>query len=291
MEQVQKLILEENFEQALAEVSKQDLSIARVLVERGRALAGLGKFDKAADDFLKAAELYKGLEIEAQRKIEKLAQTAQPAEEAEEAPIIIDETPLPRPKFDWYQSPTHLFVSVVAKKVQPSDLSVKISENEVEVVVQNKLRLVLTPFAMLDPASSSYQLNEFKVELKLSKRAQGNWTQLEGAKPVASLPGVNLPTPYASGKSAKDWSKLEKEAEAEAETEGDPLNNLLKKIYKDADEDTRRAMMKSYQTSNGTILTTNWKEAGTKDFTKEIKPPKGQLYKNWEGDVISRDDE
>ena len=31
-----------------------------------------------------------------------------------------------------------------------------------------------------------------------------------------------------------------------------------------ADEDTRRAMNKSFQESNGTVLSTNWKEIGSK---------------------------
>jgi suppressor of G2 allele of SKP1 len=31
-----------------------------------------------------------------------------------------------------------------------------------------------------------------------------------------------------------------------------------------ADEDTRRAMMKSFVESNGTVLSTNWKEVGAK---------------------------
>ena len=42
-----------------------------------------------------------------------------------------------------------------------------------------------------------------------------------------------------------------------------------------ADEDTRRAMIKSYQTSGGTVLSTNWKEVKEKDYEKDIQPPQG----------------
>ena len=44
-------------------------------------------------------------------------------------------------------------------------------------------------------------------------------------------------------------------------------------IYANADEDTRRAMMKSYVESNGTALSTNWKEVGAGKV--ETKPPQG----------------
>jgi suppressor of G2 allele of SKP1 len=37
------------------------------------------------------------------------------------------------------------------------------------------------------------------------------------------------------------------------------------------DEDTRRAMMKSFVESNGTVLSTNWKEVGEKPV--EFKHP------------------
>lgn len=43
---------------------------------------------------------------------------------------------------------------------------------------------------------------------------------------------------------------------------GDPADAFLKKLYAGADEDTKRAMMKSYQESNGTSLSTNWAEVG-----------------------------
>ena len=43
---------------------------------------------------------------------------------------------------------------------------------------------------------------------------------------------------------------------------GDAVDGFFKKLYAGADPDTRRAMMKSFQESNGTALSTNWKEVG-----------------------------
>lgn len=41
------------------------------------------------------------------------------------------------------------------------------------------------------------------------------------------------------------------------------------------DEDTRRAMMKSFVESNGTVLSTNWQEVGAKPV--EFKTPEVRL--------------
>ena len=57
------------------------------------------------------------------------------------------------------------------------------------------------------------------------------------------------------------------------------LNSFFQKIFADADDDTKKAMMKSYQESGGTTLSTNWDEV--KQRKVEVKPPTGSEWKQW----------
>ena len=86
----------------------------------------------------------------------------------------------------------------------------------------------------------------------------------------------------------KDWSKIEREIVAEEEAEKKAnlkddaaLKDFFEKIYSNATDDQRRAMVKSFQTSSGTVLSTNWDEVAKADYAGSDRPdpPAGQEWK------------
>uniref|UniRef100_A0A1D1XDP3 Protein SGT1 B n=1 Tax=Anthurium amnicola TaxID=1678845 RepID=A0A1D1XDP3_9ARAE len=141
----------------------------------------------------------------------------------------------------------------------------------------------------INPRKCRYTVQSLKIEIHLSKADPITWTSLEftNDKPVPEKINVssvpNKPM-YPSSKSRTDWDKLEahvKKEEKEEKLEGDAaLNKLFRDIYRDADPDMRRAMQKSFVESNGTVLSTNWKEVGAKKV--EGTPPDGMELKKWE---------
>ncbi|KAF3920118.1 hypothetical protein AA313_de0202124 [Arthrobotrys entomopaga] len=169
----------------------------------------------------------------------------------------------------------------------------------------------------IKPSESTFKILGTKVEFNLQKSEAGKkWATLESSEPVAAsttsttkstaLPPADKPPVYpTSSKSGpKNWDKVvsdlaegskksnKKDAESKAteddvdygdinddEFAADPVNGFFKKLYKDADPDTRRAMMKSYVESNGTALSTNWSEVKKKKV--ETSPPDGMEAKQW----------
>jgi len=83
-----------------------------------------------------------------------------------------------------------------------------------------------------------------------------------------------------SKKEAKDGEEEDTEYGGIDDDEADPTMGFFKTLYKGADEDTKRAMMKSYQESNGTALSTNWSEVGKGKV--ETSPPDGMEAKKWD---------
>lgn len=127
---------------------------------------------------------------------------------------------------------------------------------------------------------------------------------------------AGVPSPYASRGGAKNWDNIaktslraanaqaqamssssgdaadsadpkkpqKKESEAyldDEDDDGDDVNKFFKHLFKNADPDTRKAMVKSYTESGGTALSTNWEEVSKKRV--EVSPPDGMEAKTWEG--------
>ena len=133
-----------------------------------------------------------------------------------------------------------------------------------------------------------------KICLTLKKAIENvNWISLEKgvevkpltiASPITTNGVQQTPSYPSSSKNKKNWDKIDKEITKEESKDkpvGDAaLNALFKQIYERADENTRRAMIKSYQTSGGTVLSTNWDEVAKKDYEGKDRPeaPEEQMW-------------
>ncbi|GMP70350.1 hypothetical protein CsSME_00029232 [Camellia sinensis var. sinensis] len=178
----------------------------------------------------------------------------------------------PKYRHEFYQKPEEVVVTVFAKGVPAESVSVEFGE---QIII---------------PSKCKYQVLSTKIEIRLAKAEAITWTTLEFTKENTVLQRINLSSGtqrpiYPSSKPNRvDWDKLEaqvKKEEKDEKLDGDAaLNKFFRDIYKDADEDTRRAMSKSFVESNGTVLSTNWKEVGSKKV--EGSPPDGMEMKKWE---------
>jgi suppressor of G2 allele of SKP1 len=166
-------------------------------------------------------------------------------------------------------------------------------------------------YGPIQPESSTFSVTPRKIEITLKMATVCNWSALEGkadAAPItastnvapAQASGPAYPTSSRSG--PKNWDKIfaesskkkenkdkdkEKEKDEDQDDDlgydsddgGDPANAFFKKLYANADPDTRRAMMKSYQESNGTALSTDWSSVSKGKV--ETQPPDGMEAKKW----------
>ena len=122
-----------------------------------------------------------------------------------------------------------------------------------------------------------------------SKSGPKNWDKLASdlgrkTKPKSKSPATTS-TSTTNPKSSTDPSSsppldpTEEEEDGDSDVGGDPVNGFFQKLFKGADPDTKRAMMKSYQESNGTALSTNWAEVGKGKV--ETTPPDGMVARKW----------
>ena len=56
-------------------------------------------------------------------------------------------------------------------------------------------------------------------------------------------------------------------------------SNAFAELFATADDDAKRAIMKSYTESGGTTLSTDWKDVSKGPVS--VKPPEGQEWRKW----------
>ncbi|KAL2913728.1 Cochaperone protein [Polyrhizophydium stewartii] len=179
----------------------------------------------------------------------------------------------PKIRHEWFQTDTHVTVSVFIKNLDPANVSMELAPRNLTLRIKSAASASTETVLDFDlllavvPAESAYEVLKTKVEVRLKKERVGiKWSALEGD-------GSEEPV-------KQDWSKVEKTVEEDKPEGEQALQALFQQIYRDASDDTRRAMMKSYIESNGTALSTNWEEVGAKRV--EVTPPEGMIAKKFE---------
>ncbi|KAH7925181.1 SGS-domain-containing protein [Leucogyrophana mollusca] len=195
-------------------------------------------------------------------------------------------------RHEFYETDEKLTLSVFDRGADPAQVSVKFEPRALSYQHGDK-SLQLQPLkGQIDPDKSDFTVGKVKVEIRLVKAAQGRWGGLVGDAPdplTTFAPTPATATASATAKQRKNWEGITTEilsGEKEKTSDEDPnvggdstVNSFFQKIFADADEDTRRAMMKSFQESGGTTLSTNWDEV--KKAPVEVKPPSGSEWKKW----------
>ncbi|CAI6298888.1 unnamed protein product [Periconia digitata] len=219
------------------------------------------------------------------------------------APKPVVPTPADKIKHEWYQNNDSVFITLLAKGVNPDKIDFEIEKDSLSVSFPigdtgSSFLFTLDPlFAEVDCDSSRLSGKATKVEIALKKATPGiKWHKLEGDQGVKPITGntTTLPShvlqnkpesgpayPTSSKKGAKNWDKLADENlnEDGDDAEGDETSRFFKTLYKGAGADQQRAMMKSYQESGGTVLSTDWGSVGNKFIKPE--PPQGMEAKNY----------
>lgn len=227
------------------------------------------------------------------------------------------------PKYQYYQDESWMKIQILEANLTPQTLTVSVTSTALTVTaIKNGTSYTVICGDLYEPVlpercRTIYK--EEKVLIKLKKAESGEWHALLDDKkkkkkdkkkadeteaqqavedtmqtqeqasppPQPNNKQSSIPRPYAT---TKDWEAINRslaEAEENEKPEGEEaLNKLFRQIYANASEDTRRAMVKSMQTSGGTVLSTNWDEVSKADYEKERIAPKGMEWKTYEGDKL-----
>ncbi|KAI9291091.1 SGS-domain-containing protein [Neoconidiobolus thromboides FSU 785] len=193
-------------------------------------------------------------------------------------------------RHEWYQTDSSVIVSIFIKKADAKKTNVEFKEKEFTLIIQqdnsSDFQFTIDPLLNeIDPKECKFEVLSTKIEITLKKVNFGlKWSALEASEEtLVKKATTDAPRYPSSSKNAKNWdqlaTKIEKEL-AEEEKDHENVNAAFQQIYANADDDTRKAMMKSYIESNGTSLSTNWEEVSKKKM--EINPPDGLVAKKWE---------
>lgn len=220
---------------------------------------------------------------ETKEQLEEARKMAENAAQAREkmdisaplAPAAVATPTMGGMKMDWYQNPKMVNVDIMCKGVNQEKSVVKIEEGSLTMTLvrdgKDDWKMHKDLFEEVDPAGSRWSVGKYKVEVHLKKKKAGpNWPSLDKDAEVAS---ATVRAGAVAARRMKDASDKQKGWEKTADDElkdykeDDSAMGVFKDLYAQSDEETRRAMIKSYSESGGQVLSTNWGEVKKEKVT------------------------
>ncbi|KAJ2750345.1 Cochaperone protein, partial [Coemansia nantahalensis] len=252
----------------LVDKSDQLRQYFRALHMHGELASGLKQYDDAAESLRKAATInpsHEGIKALLE-KVEPLT-TPKPAPAASEpdagsaGAAAAAAAARAKVRHEWYQTDDSITLEVFIKRVQKDAASVEFEDRSVALSIkmatgsENNYEFEPLQHSIV-PGESSFEVLSTKIEIRMKKAKAGlKWDHLEETD-AQQATRLGL----ASSRKGVSWDAIASDAEKETKLKPSEqgINELFQNIYRDADEDTRRAMLKSYIESNGTSLSTDW---------------------------------
>lgn len=216
-------------------------------------------------------------------------------------------------RFEWFQTPTTVTFVFFVKDRREEHVEVEVEERSLHLTLNleglpgvpagQSYQYSASPlFGLLDTTVPvKTVVKPMKIEVMVTKKVSFHWPTLEVAASEAAetkeikIPAsgstareegvkvVPIPAPalktqlaYPSSKK-KDWSNFDIDDEEEKPDGEAALQKLFQQIYGNGTDEQRKAMIKSFTESSGTVLSTNWEDVGNRKVT--VEPPTGMEAK------------
>lgn len=252
------------------------------------------KCDAEIEDEIKSHEPSKVEEITTTSEVtqsEKTSQVEPINEEAQKKQTQQAEVTKPKQTYrhEWFQSDDIVTVEIFAKGITEDKLSVLFEKRHLEVTIKiddsSEYTMDIVLAGEIDVSQSSYTIKKTKIEIRLKKVDSLKWRTLEskGEDDVSQWDSTygeskSSISQYPSSKGNKNWDTLTDE---EDKLQGDAeLNRLFQDIFSKGSDEQKKAMLKSFYESGGTVLSTNWDEVGKAKV--DVSPPKGLEVHRWD---------
>lgn len=184
-------------------------------------------------------------------------------------------------RYQWYQSEDCITIDVFVKNIVKESVECAADGNNSFTIAfkTNDEKVYEKTFEFKHSvAKPSFTVGAAKMEIRLVKGEPVLWSGLLVDKDAARTDSLSDEAPPAYPSSScrpVNWDLID----VLEDDEQSNVDTFFKKIYANAGEDAKRAMMKSFVESGGTVLSTDWSDVGSKQV--DPSPPEGMVAKKF----------